>query len=149
MTKWTKMGIYLFLSVLSTFQVQAFADYHPPPPRFDCVTSSGNSITFYQYATNTEKRKRYNGVVYRGSVGEQVADNYDEIVYTELPNNALNLKGKGEGNPFEMNLERRGEQYIGFIDFQNYDGTKEHWQFQRCAEYTFCDINLLKTGNCS
>ena len=139
---WKEKTLVTCALIISTFQGNnALGDFHYPPPRLDCTSPNGNSITFFQYATGNQNRKRYNGKVYYGSVGEQSSFDYDDIEYVELQNNSLRFTGKPNvpAEPtFEMHLDRIGNSYVGTIDFSYPNGSKAHWNFQYCNESKFC-----------
>ncbi len=113
--------------------------YHYPPARLDC-SAAGISITFFEYATNNQNRKRYNGEVSFGPIGEQSGFDYDQIIYVELPNNGLDLKGTPieSGAPtFEMHLDWVKDLYAGFIIVKETDGSSQKWNFRSCQESRF------------
>lgn len=133
-----KNSLLICIGLALTYR--ALADYHYPPVRLDCKTAPGNSITFFTYATNNESRKKYNGNLYVGPLGEQTVYGYDEIIFSELPKNALSFKGtpiEAAFPKFEMHLDRSNGGYIGSLDLIHTNGQKEHWIFQLCTESGF------------
>lgn len=143
MRRTSKLALLLML-ILGTFRVSpALGDFHYPPPRIDCEVAGGNSISFTQYATNNSMRKRYNGVIYYGPIGEQSSYDYDEIVFEELSENALDLKGtpiNPKDPTFTIHLDRPANSYEGSIDLQYATGSKQRWKFRRCIEYELTPV---------
>lgn len=138
--KWDLKMVPYFLMVP---MLTGAASFHYTPERISCSANAG-SVDFFQYGNNTVARKRLNGSISFGQPGDDASVSYDDVVFTELSNNALDIRGKpiDEGPTFEMHLDRPRNSYVGAIDFMNSDGTKSHWNFKSCTEFEFVESKI-------